>query len=73
MQIYDHSQFPLHNISPVYFFFGSSRELYRNNFQGSIPKELGNLENLISFDLYSNNLTGNIPQELENLKSLVFL
>ncbi|XP_078430373.1 leucine-rich repeat protein 2-like isoform X1 [Wolffia australiana] len=49
------------------------RELYRNNFEGKIPKELGNLKNLISMDLYGNRLEGEIPKSLGNLKSLRFL
>ncbi|GER52576.1 leucine-rich repeat protein [Striga asiatica] len=48
-------------------------ELYKNNIQGSIPAEFGNLKNLISLDLYNNNLTGTIPPSLGKLKSLVFL
>nr|GMD44842.1 BRASSINOSTEROID INSENSITIVE 1-associated receptor kinase 1-like [Ipomoea batatas] len=49
------------------------RELYKNNIQGTIPEELGNLKNLISLDLYNNNISGTIPPSLGKLKSLVFL
>lgn len=49
------------------------RELYKNNIQGPIPNELGNLKSLISLDLYSNNISGTIPPSLGKLKSLVFL
>ncbi|KAL1548798.1 Leucine-rich repeat protein 1 [Salvia divinorum] len=48
-------------------------ELYKNNIQGAIPDELGNLKSLISLDLYNNNISGNIPPALGNLKSLIFL
>ncbi|MQM12766.1 hypothetical protein Taro_045684 [Colocasia esculenta] len=48
-------------------------ELYRNNFEGKIPKELGNLKNLISMDLYDNRLEGEIPKSFAHLKSLRFL
>lgn len=49
------------------------RELYKNNIQGTIPVELGNLKSLISLDLYNNNISGKIPPSLAKLKSLVFL
>lgn len=49
------------------------RELYRNNLNGEIPKELGNLKNLISLDLYANKLTGTIPKSLSKLGSLRFM
>nr|CAB3472881.1 unnamed protein product [Digitaria exilis] len=45
-------------------------ELYKNNIQGTIPAELGNLKSLISLDLYNNNITGTIPKELGQMKSL---
>ncbi|MBA0703117.1 hypothetical protein Goari_000046, partial [Gossypium aridum] len=51
----------------------SCRELYKNNIQGTIPTELGNLKSLISLDLYNNNISGTIPPSLVKLKSLVFL
>ncbi|KAL3621442.1 hypothetical protein CASFOL_036354 [Castilleja foliolosa] len=41
-------------------------------FYGSIPKELGNLANLVSLDLYNNTLTGPIPEELGKLTDLLF-
>lgn len=49
------------------------RELYRNNFEGKIPAELGNLKSLISMDLYENRLQGEIPKSFAKLKSLRFL
>lgn len=49
------------------------RELYKNNIQGTIPVELGNLKSLISLDLYNNNISGTVPPSLGKLKSLVFL
>ncbi|CAK9157622.1 unnamed protein product [Ilex paraguariensis] len=48
-------------------------ELYKNNIQGPISSELGNLKNLISLDMYDNNISGTIPPSLGKLKSLVFL
>ncbi|KAI0531426.1 hypothetical protein KFK09_000981 [Dendrobium nobile] len=48
-------------------------ELYKNDIQGTIPAELGNLKNLISLDLYNNNISGSIPPALGKMKSLVFL
>ncbi|KAK6151393.1 hypothetical protein DH2020_014028 [Rehmannia glutinosa] len=48
----------------------SCRELYKNNIQGAIPTELGNLKSLIRLELY--NISGKIPPSLGNLKSLVF-
>ncbi|CAM0883158.1 unnamed protein product [Alopecurus aequalis] len=48
-------------------------ELYKNNIDGMIPSELGDLKNLISLDLYKNNVSGTIPSTLGKLKSLVFL
>lgn len=49
------------------------RELYRNEISGKIPKELGNLKNLIGMDLYDNKFEGKIPKSLAKLKSLKFL
>ncbi|KAM3199915.1 leucine-rich repeat protein 1-like [Capsicum annuum] len=48
-------------------------ELYSNNIEGKIPKELGNVENLVSMDLYGNKFEGNIPKSFAKLKSLRFL
>lgn len=52
---------------------GLYRELYMNDLVGSIPKEFGELKNLVSLDLYHNNLTGPIPPTLSNLSNLKFL
>ncbi|XP_024966248.1 leucine-rich repeat protein 2-like isoform X1 [Cynara cardunculus var. scolymus] len=49
------------------------RELYWNNIEGKIPKELGNLKNLVSMDLYGNKFEGEIPKSFSKLKSLRFL
>jgi hypothetical protein len=49
------------------------RELYRNNLDGEIPQELGNLKNLVSLDLYANKFTGGIPKSLSKLYSLRFM
>ncbi|KAG6761321.1 hypothetical protein POTOM_034536 [Populus tomentosa] len=48
-------------------------ELYRNDIGGKIPKELGNLKNLVSMDMYGNKFEGEIPKSFAKLKSLVFL
>lgn len=40
---------------------------------GPIPKELGELKNLLSLGLYQNNLTGSIPATLSNLSNIKFL
>ena len=47
--------------------------LSSNALEGSIPPELGNLENLEVLALYSNTLAGPIPPELGNLANLVWL
>ncbi|RZS26667.1 hypothetical protein BHM03_00060042, partial [Ensete ventricosum] len=59
--------------SQAFFFRLCPLELYRNNFQGKIPAELGNLRSLISMDLYGNQLQGEIPKSFAKLKSLRFL
>ncbi|KAL8460746.1 hypothetical protein ACS0TY_032309 [Phlomoides rotata] len=41
-----------------------------NQFNGSVPAELGNLTNLVNLILSANNLTGELPLELNNLKGL---
>ncbi|RWW11712.1 hypothetical protein GW17_00024657 [Ensete ventricosum] len=58
--------------SQAFFFRLCPLELYRNNFQGKIPAELGNLRSLISMDLYGNQLQGEIPKSFAKLKSLRF-
>ena len=54
-------------------FLNACRELYRNDIGGKIPKELGNLKNLVSLDMYGNKFEGEIPKSFAKLKSLVFL
>ena len=49
------------------------RELYSNNISGEIPKELGNLSDLVSLDLYQNKFSGQIPDTLGKLNHLRFL
>ncbi|MBO1348908.1 MAG: VCBS repeat-containing protein [Hormoscilla sp. GUM202] len=44
-----------------------------NELDGTIPKELGNLENLRSLHLYRNRLDGSIPTELGDLHNLKYL
>ena len=47
--------------------------LHSNQLIGSIPPELGDLNNLVDLRLYGNQLSGNIPPELGNLSNLVVL
>ncbi len=44
-----------------------------NNLQGTIPVELGQLNNLTKLNLSSNQLTGNLPKDLEQLNNLAEL
>ncbi|EXB40358.1 hypothetical protein L484_017500 [Morus notabilis] len=48
-------------------------ELYANHINGTIPRELGKLRRLVSFDLYRNHLSGTIPKSFGHLNSLRFL
>ncbi|MDE2876517.1 MAG: hypothetical protein OXU69_13140 [Gemmatimonadota bacterium] len=45
-------------------------DLGDNHLAGSLPKELGDLADLVSLQLHDNELTGSIPAELGNLGSL---
>lgn len=45
-------------------------QMWGNNLKGTLPAELGNLDNLIWLDLDVNNLTGPLPPELGNLRNL---
>jgi hypothetical protein len=47
--------------------------LVENNLTGTIPAELGNLENLLHLIITKNQLSGVIPTELGNLSNLEFL
>jgi len=47
--------------------------LNRNNLEGIIPKELGNLTNLKYLSLYLDNLRNEIPKELGSLENLEYL
>ncbi|KAF4391245.1 hypothetical protein G4B88_016555 [Cannabis sativa] len=49
---------------------GSDDFLHTLNFQGEIPKSLGDLRSLIALNLSSNNFEGYIPLSVENLKLL---
>ena len=51
----------------------TSLSLSYNNFSGSIPPELGNLNSLTYLRLDNNNLSGSIPPELGNLNNLTYL
>uniref|UniRef100_A0A0E0LS89 non-specific serine/threonine protein kinase n=1 Tax=Oryza punctata TaxID=4537 RepID=A0A0E0LS89_ORYPU len=59
---------------PVPSFFGKYPMQYLslaiNPLSGPLPKELGNLTNLISLGISLNNFTGNLPEELGNLTKL---
>lgn len=46
-------------------------DLSSNQINGSIPRELGNLTNLVKLELSYNNFSGNIPRELGNLSNLI--
>ena len=45
-------------------------DLRNNQLSGSIPSELGNLDNLVGLWLNGNQLSGSIPSELGNLANL---
>ncbi|KAK6934564.1 Leucine-rich repeat-containing N-terminal, plant-type [Dillenia turbinata] len=45
-------------------------DLSNNNFQGEIPKSIGQLKALRALNFSNNHLTGSIPAELANLKDL---
>jgi len=47
--------------------------LQENNLSGSIPSELGNMNNLLILELTTNQLTGPIPAEIWNLTNLAYL
>ncbi|XP_058743197.1 receptor-like protein EIX2 isoform X1 [Vicia villosa] len=50
-----------------------SIDLSSNQLMGDIPKEIGNLIELVSLNLSNNNLTGEITSEIGRLTSLEFL
>ncbi|XP_027923854.1 receptor-like protein EIX2 isoform X2 [Vigna unguiculata] len=50
-----------------------SIDLSNNQFSGEIPKEIGDLFDLISLNLSRNNLMGKIPSDIGKLKSLEFI
>lgn len=47
--------------------------LYNNRLTGTIPKEIGELEELVTLRLHNNKLEGNIPNELLDLNKLTTL
>ncbi|KAF9589742.1 hypothetical protein IFM89_028651 [Coptis chinensis] len=47
--------------------------LQNNNITGPIPKEIGRLANLHTFDISNNVLTGEVPSSLGHLKTLQYL
>lgn len=49
------------------------RQVQVNNLSGRIPRQFGNLTNLVSLGLSQNQLSGTIPSSLGNLKSLRFM
>lgn len=52
----------------TYLDLGSMKQL-----SGSMPTELGNLKNLVTFDLRTNRLTGSIPASYGGLTKLTGL
>jgi len=50
-----------------------SIELARNNLVGTIPPEIGNLNNIEYLSLRANKLAGTLPNEIGNLNSLIEL
>jgi len=48
-------------------------ELYSNSLTGTVPTELGRLEQLRELILYDNSLTGTVPTELGRLEQLGYL
>lgn len=53
--------------------YSTGRVLYKNNFSGIIPKEIGYLNMLELLDLRNNNLNGTIPMEIGEMLSLKHL
>src|SRR5680860_499725 len=47
--------------------------LFRNNLEGTIPKSISNLKNLISLNLAFNSLTGELPVTIVDLSRLKVL
>ncbi|GJZ09211.1 MDIS1-interacting receptor like kinase 2-like protein [Tanacetum coccineum] len=47
--------------------------LFVNNFNGSIPPEIGQLTSLLDLALYNNSLQGELPTTLGNLRKLAYL
>ncbi|PSS31529.1 Receptor-like protein kinase [Actinidia chinensis var. chinensis] len=41
-----------------------SLQLYKNEFSGEVPEELGHFEKLVNLSLYENKLTGSLPERL---------
>ncbi|KAH1155203.1 hypothetical protein GYH30_050504 [Glycine max] len=56
-------QIPINNISSIYPNL-QSLNLSRNNIQGSIPYELGQMNSLYSLDLSDNQLSGEMPEDI---------
>lgn len=50
-----------------------SISFFKNQLNGSIPPELGNLSNLAYIKIYTNQLSGSIPSQLGNLSNLMEL
>ncbi|CAK9312534.1 unnamed protein product [Citrullus colocynthis] len=44
--------------------------LSNNLFSGSLPEEIGSLENVVTIDISNNHISGNIPNDLQQLKAL---
>ena len=44
--------------------------LGENQFRGEIPRDIGNLRNLLVLDLYNNSLVGDVPSSIREMREL---
>ncbi|GFY85934.1 leucine-rich receptor-like protein kinase family protein [Actinidia rufa] len=50
-----------------------SLQLYKNEFSGEVPEELGHFEKLVNLSLYENKLTGSLPERLGSVSDFNFI
>jgi hypothetical protein len=55
------------------FFLFNCSDLSNNSFYGVIPREIGELKQLVVLDLRNNSLSGTLPSDLDNIFSLKLL